>query len=81
MCRVTGSRHFLRDLPQGGVEISCMFVFQGDSKYVDKARKSLLTTESPTKDRSRMQASDISKSADSVEPTATTAKVPTNDRV
>ena len=43
-----------------------MFVFQGDSKYVDKARKLLLTTEAPTNDCSRVQASDISKSADSV---------------
>ena len=58
-----------------------MFVFQGDSKYVDKARKLLLTTEVPTNDCSRVQASDISESAESVEPTATTAKVPTNDRV
>ena len=81
LCRVTGSRRFSRDLPQGGVEIPCMLVFQGDSKYVDKARKLLLTTEAPTNDRSRVQASDISKSAGSVEPTATTAKVPTNDRV
>ena len=81
MCRVTGSRHFSRDLPQGSVEIPCMFVFQGNSKYLDKARKLLLTTESPTNDRSRVQASDISKSADSVDPTATTAKVPTNDKV
>ena len=48
---------------------------------MDKARKLLLTTEAPTNDRSRVQASDIRKSADSVEPTATTAKVPTNDRV
>ena len=45
---------------------------------MDKARKLLLTTEVPTNDRSRVQASDISES---VEPTATTAKVPTNDRV
>ena len=79
LCRVTGSRRFSRDLPQGGVEIPCMLVFQGDSKYVDKARKLLLTTEAPTDDRSRVQASDISKSAVSVEPA--TAQVPSNDRV
>ena len=33
MCRVTGSRHYSQGLPQG-VEMPCILVFQGDSKYV-----------------------------------------------
>ena len=38
MCRVTGRRHYSQDLLQGGVEVLCMLVFQGNSKYVDKAK-------------------------------------------
>ena len=35
---VTDRKHYLRDSPQGGVEVPYMLVFQGDSKYVDEAK-------------------------------------------
>ena len=40
-CLVTKSRHYLRDLPQGRVEIHCKLVFCGEKEYVSKARKIL----------------------------------------
>ena len=67
VCRVTGRRRHSQDLPQGDVEILCMLVFQGDFKYVDKAKKLLLPTEGSTND----QTSDASKSTLAVEPTST----------
>ena len=31
-CEVTGSRCYSKDLPQGGLEIPCILVFEGDEK-------------------------------------------------
>ena len=31
-CRVTGSRHYSEDLPQGGLEIPCLSLFEGGAK-------------------------------------------------
>ena len=36
-CTVTGSRRYLRDLPQGGMEILCIMRFTGDKTTVRKA--------------------------------------------
>ena len=53
-CRVTGSRHFSEDLPQGGLEIPCLLIFQGSMKDAMKAEKVV---------RSALSASDIAKPA------------------
>ena len=41
MCIVTGSRRYSQDLPQGGLEIPCEFLFTGDTKYIEKAKHCL----------------------------------------
>ena len=38
-CRVTGSRRYSQDLPQGGLEIPCMLTFRGEAKDIEKIRK------------------------------------------
>ena len=35
-CRVTGSRRYSQDLPQGGLEIPCMLTFRGEAKDIDE---------------------------------------------
>ena len=40
-CRVTGSRQFSEDLPQGGLEVPCVLTFEGDAKHTAKAKKLL----------------------------------------
>ena len=58
-CKVTGSRRYSADLPQGGLEIPCKFIFTGISKDIEKVKKlikfatrdgklSIITTESPS---------------------------------
>ena len=39
-CEITDNqRHYSSDLPQGGLEIPCKYIFQGDTKSVAKVRK------------------------------------------
>ena len=38
---VTDSRQYLNDLPQGGLEVPCVFKFCGEAKIIDKVRKLL----------------------------------------
>ena len=38
-CRVTASRRYSRDLPQGGLEIPCVLTFQGCEKDIAKVSK------------------------------------------
>ena len=38
-CKVTGSRQYSRDLPQGNLEIPCQLTFEGNEKYIDKIKK------------------------------------------
>ena len=56
---MTGSRRYSADLPQGGLEIPCKFIFTGISKDIEKVKKlikfatrdgklSIITTESPS---------------------------------
>ena len=51
-CKVTGSRQYSRDLPQGGLEIPCQLTFEGSEKYIGKVKKLLklsdLDSGSPT---------------------------------
>ena len=35
-CKITGTRRFSTDLPQGGLEVPCMLTFQGEAKDVTK---------------------------------------------
>ena len=35
-CQVTGSKKFSRDLPQGGLEIPCKYIFRGKSIKIKK---------------------------------------------
>lgn len=39
VCRVTGSRRYSEDLVQGGLEIPCVLIFEGDAKHTAKAQK------------------------------------------
>ena len=38
-CRITGTRQYSADLPQGGLEIPCVLTFEGDKNEVMKVRK------------------------------------------
>ena len=38
-CRVTGRREYSTDLPQGGVEIPCLLLFEGETKEIKKLVK------------------------------------------
>ena len=38
-CRITASRRFSADLPQGGLEVPCILIFRGDPKDVAKMKK------------------------------------------
>ena len=40
-CKVTGSRQYSRNLPQGGLEIPCKLTFAGSEKYIGKVKKLL----------------------------------------
>ena len=40
-CLIAGSRRYSRDLPQGGMEIPCNYIFSGDSDLVEKIRERL----------------------------------------
>ena len=40
-CKVTGTRRYSSDLPQGGMEIPCLLEFKGEQSVVEKARKLL----------------------------------------
>ena len=37
-CRVTGTQRYSRDLEQGGLEIPCALIFQGDSSRVERLK-------------------------------------------
>ncbi len=36
---MTDCRHFSEDLVQGGLEIPCVLIFEGDAKYTVKTKK------------------------------------------
>ena len=38
ICRVSGHRRFSEDLPQGGLEIPCTMIFEGEAKRTAKAK-------------------------------------------
>ena len=38
-CRVTGTVRYSRDLEQGGLEIPCDLIFQGDPLHVEKVKE------------------------------------------
>ena len=39
ICKVTGERLYSRDLPQGGMEIPCRYIFRGQSTDIEKVKK------------------------------------------
>lgn len=38
-CKVTGRRQYSRDLPQGGMEIQCMYIFRGKEEDINKVKR------------------------------------------
>lgn len=40
-CRITGGRQHSKDLPQGGLEVPCIYVFTGTSDIMDKTQQRL----------------------------------------
>ena len=53
-CRITGSRRYSTDLPQGGLEIPCMLTFFGQRQNINKVKALIaevqVTIESSKKD-------------------------------
>ena len=41
MCHVVGTRAYTRDLPQGGLEIPCQYIFRGKPTEIAKVKKVL----------------------------------------
>ena len=41
-CRITGSRRYSVDLPQGGLELPCTYTFSGEDKLISKVKKLLM---------------------------------------
>lgn len=39
VCQITGPRQFSADLPQGGLEVPCSFIFMGDEKEIQKVKR------------------------------------------
>ena len=48
-CNVTGSRQYSRDLPQGGLEIPCTLMFEGDETFIEKVKNLMKFTDLSTK--------------------------------
>ncbi len=48
-CRVTGSRRYSNDLPQGGLEVPCLLTFEGSAKEVGRAEKLVRSALAPDK--------------------------------
>ena len=44
-CEVTGDRRHSSDLPQGGLEVPCELIFEGEKKYIQKIKKLLTNSE------------------------------------
>ena len=40
-CRITGKRQHSKDLPRGGIEVPCIYIFTGPSDIVDKTQQRL----------------------------------------
>lgn len=38
-CKISGTRRYSRDLPQGGLEVPCVLMFSGESNSIDKLKK------------------------------------------
>lgn len=59
-CKITDNkRRYSSDLPQGGLEIPCKFIFQGDTKSVAKVRKLIQSV--PPVNISREKTKSVSK--------------------
>ena len=39
ICKVTSERLYIRDLPQGGIEIPCRYIFRGQPTDAEKVKK------------------------------------------
>lgn len=46
-CEVTGSRKFSSDLPQGGLEIPCKWIFKGIARDISKVKKLFAAADLP----------------------------------
>ena len=42
-CKIIGSRRYSADLPQGGLELPCQYIFRGDIDLMKKLKKLLAT--------------------------------------
>ena len=49
-CRINGSRRYLADLPQGGLEIPCILVLTGELPFINKTKKLIEAVPSLTGD-------------------------------
>ena len=68
-CRVTASRRYSADLPQGGLEIPCIYKLEGDKLYLARAQKLITTALTSIPDPSTIDKSAVS------EPLSKTRKV------
>jgi hypothetical protein len=44
---VTGFRQYSRNLPQGGLELPCLYLFEGEASVIEKVRSRVLSLTSP----------------------------------
>ena len=84
-CKVTGSRRYSRDIVQGGLEIPCQLIFEGDKKSVgkvetfmsssNKAAKLLGSTQSTNDAIKDVTTEEVVKSAKRISKGITTVEV------
>ena len=57
MCEISGDRRYSRDLPQGGMEIPCVYTFSGAPDLIDKTKQRLNKLQAQIKECSTLSDS------------------------
>ena len=50
-CRITGSRQYSQDLPQGGLELPCVYIFTGELMLIEKLKKLIMMNRHSTDEK------------------------------
>lgn len=61
VCKITGNRHYSKDLPQGGLELPCIYIFSGNSEGLVKVSKLLSSMKYPYTFKSECIASEVTE--------------------
>ena len=67
LCRVTGCRRYSHDLPQGGLEIRCTLIFEGNAKYTEKAKLFVKEALRPTNETETLSPAEKKRKLEKIE--------------